>query len=43
MGYDVFNPLEGVPEFTCDIETKKDEKIDYAYRKQTLGAGLEFA
>ncbi len=30
MGYDVFNPLEIMPEFTCDIGTKKGEKIDYA-------------
>ncbi len=30
LGYDVFNPLEVVPEFTCDIGTKKGEKIDYA-------------
>lgn len=30
LGYDVFNPLEIMPEFTCDIGTKKGEKIDYA-------------
>ena len=30
MGYDVFNPLKVIPEFTCDIGTKKGEKIDYA-------------
>jgi len=33
MGYDVFNPLEVIPEFTCDIGTKKGEKIDYAIFK----------
>jgi hypothetical protein len=33
LGYDVFNPLEVVPEFTCDIGTKKGEKIDYAIIK----------
>ncbi len=33
LGYDVFNPLEVVPEFTCDIGTKKGEKIDYAIMK----------
>jgi len=33
LGYDVFNPLEVVPEFTCDIGTKKGEKIDYAIFK----------
>lgn len=30
LGYDVFNPLEVVPEFTADIGIKKGEKIDYA-------------
>ena len=30
LGYDVFNPLEVLPEMTCDIGTKKGEKIDYA-------------
>lgn len=30
LGYDVFNPLEIMPEYTCDIGTKKGEKIDYA-------------
>lgn len=30
LGYDVFNPLELLPEFVCDIGTKKGEKIDYA-------------
>ena len=30
LGYDVFNPFEVVPEFICDIGTKKGEKIDYA-------------
>ena len=33
LGYDVFNPLEIVPEYTCDIGTKKGEKIDYAVVK----------
>lgn len=33
IGYDVFNPLEVMPEFTCDIGTKKGEKIDYAIFK----------
>jgi hypothetical protein len=33
LGYDIFNPLEVVPEFTCDIGTKKGEKIDYAIFK----------
>ncbi|MGC3995393.1 MAG: type I restriction enzyme HsdR N-terminal domain-containing protein [Propionicimonas sp.] len=30
LGYDVFNPAEVVPEFVCDVGTKKGEKIDYA-------------
>lgn len=30
LGYDVFNPLEVLPEMCCDIGTKKGEKIDYA-------------
>lgn len=30
LGYDVFNPMEVTPEYTCDIGTKKGEKIDYA-------------
>lgn len=33
LGYDVFNPLEIVPEYTCDIGTKEGEKIDYAVFK----------
>jgi len=33
LGYDVFNPLEVLPEYTCDIGTKKGEKIDYAIFK----------
>jgi len=30
FGYNVFDPTEVVPEFVCDIGTKKGEKIDYA-------------
>lgn len=33
LGYDVFNPLEVVPELDCDISKKKGEKIDYAIMK----------
>ena len=29
LGYDVFNPLEVIPEYTCDFGTKKGEKVDY--------------
>ena len=30
LGYDVFNPLEIIPEYTADIGTKEGEKVDYA-------------
>lgn len=30
LGYNVFNPSEVVPEFTCDVGMKKGEKVDYA-------------
>lgn len=40
MGYDVFNPLEVMPEFTCDIGTKKGEKIDYAIHHDGVPAIL---
>ena len=30
LGYDIFNPEEVVPEYTCDVGIKKGEKIDYA-------------
>lgn len=33
LGYDVFNPLEVLPEMSCDIGMKKGEKIDYAILK----------
>jgi len=33
LGYDVFDPTEVVPEFVCDVGTKKGEKIDYAILK----------
>jgi hypothetical protein len=33
LGYDVFNPIEVVPEFVSDIGLKKGEKIDYAIFK----------
>lgn len=29
LGYDVFNPTEVVPEYSCDFGTKKGEKVDY--------------
>jgi hypothetical protein len=34
LGYDVFNPLEVVPEFTADVGIKKGEKIDYAILRE---------
>lgn len=30
LGYDVFNPMEFMPEFTADVGIKKGEKVDYA-------------
>lgn len=30
LGYDVFNPMEVIPEFTADVGTKRGEKVDYA-------------
>ncbi|KRL98729.1 type I restriction enzyme HsdR N-terminal domain-containing protein [Liquorilactobacillus satsumensis] len=30
LGYDVFNPMEFVPEFIADFGIKKGEKVDYA-------------
>lgn len=33
LGYDVFNPLEVIPEFTTDHGVKKGEKVDYAVKK----------
>jgi len=34
LGYDVFNPIEVVPEMDCDLVKKKGEKIDYAIMKE---------
>ena len=33
LGYDVFNPLEVIPELDCDLVKKKGEKIDYAINR----------
>jgi hypothetical protein len=33
LGYDVFNPLEVVPEFVADLGIKKGEKVDYCILK----------
>lgn len=33
LGYDIFNPMEVVPEFIADIGIKKGEKVDYAVLK----------
>ena len=30
LGYEIFNPMEVVPEFTADVGTKQGEKVDYA-------------
>ncbi|WP_233589165.1 type I restriction endonuclease [Gynurincola endophyticus] len=34
LGYDVFNPLEVIPEFVADVGIKQGEKIDYAILKE---------
>lgn len=34
LGYDVFDPLEVVPEFTADVGAKKGEKVDYAIMRE---------
>ena len=33
LGYDVFNPLEVIPEFVADLGIKKGEKVDYCLQK----------
>jgi hypothetical protein len=33
LGYDVFDPTEVIPEYICDVGTKKGEKIDFAILK----------
>ncbi len=33
LGYDVYDPLEVVPEYTADVGIKKGEKVDYAIFK----------
>ena len=32
LGYDLSNPSEVIPEFTCDAPGKKGEKVDYAIK-----------
>lgn len=34
LGYDVYNPLEVIPEYTVDHGIKKGEKVDYAIVKE---------
>lgn len=33
LGYDVFNPLEVIPEFVADVGIRRGEKVDYAIQK----------
>lgn len=40
LGYDVFNPMEFVPEFTADVGIKKGEKVDFAIMKDDCPAIL---
>lgn len=35
LGYDLFNPMEVVPEFITDFGAKNVEKVDYAILKET--------
>ena len=41
LGYDVFNPMEVLPEFVSDIGTKKGEKVDYAIMKDSINGESE--
>jgi hypothetical protein len=36
LGYDSFNPIEVVPEFTADLGLKKGEKVDYAIFQNSI-------
>lgn len=36
LGYDVFSPLEVVPEYTADVGIKKGEKVDFAILRDGL-------
>ncbi len=36
LGYDVFNPLEVIPEFISDVGIKKGEKVDFAIAKDGI-------
>ncbi len=40
LGYDVFNPMEVVPEYVADIGIKKGEKVDYAIMRDNQPAIL---
>jgi hypothetical protein len=33
LGYDLFNPMEVVPEFVTDFGARNIEKVDYAIMK----------
>jgi hypothetical protein len=33
LGYDVFNPVEVVPEFTADVDPRRADRVDYAIMK----------
>jgi len=33
LGYDIHNPMDVVPEYTCDAPEKNGEKVDYAIMK----------
>ncbi len=41
LGYDVFNPMEVVPEYTADFGLKQGEKVDYASSEKIMTANLQ--
>ncbi len=42
LGYDVFNPLEFIPEYTADTGIKKGEKVDQCHLVKALTYWLLF-
>ena len=34
LGYNVFDPFEVAPEYTADVGTKKNEKVDYVIMRE---------
>ena len=40
LGYDIFDPVQVIPEFTADVGTKRGEKVDYALMRDGKPAVL---